>query len=206
MLRVALTGGIGTGKSAVLVAFAELGTPVLDADPLAHSVMARGTPGAIAVQMRFGAHVMSPDGNVDRRKLGQIVFGDPQGRLDLEAIIHPEVYRTIQEWMAAQAFSGSVLAVAEIQLLFETEKAADFDRIIVVACDADTQVRRVMRRSKLSESEVRQRIAAQMPLDEKVRHATHVIWTDGTMADTRRRTAEVWQALMDDAAALTQPR
>ncbi|MCX6539661.1 MAG: dephospho-CoA kinase [Acidobacteria bacterium] len=202
MLRVAMTGGIGTGKSAVLVALAELGTPVLDADPLAHSVIARATPGAAAVRMRFGEQVLFPDGNVDRRKLGQIVFGDDQARRDLEAIIHPEVYRTIQEWMAAQAARGSVLAVAEIQLLFEIGKDGDFDRTVVVACEPETQVRRVMRRSKLPESEVRQRVAAQMPLDEKVRRASYVIWTDGTLDDTRSRTTAVWQSLMRDAGAI----
>ena len=201
MLRVALTGGIGTGKSAVLVTLAELGTPVLDADPLAHSVIARGTPGAAAVRMRFGEQMLLPDGSVDRRKLGQTVFGDDHARRDLEAIIHPEVYRTILQWMAAQAARGSVLAVAEIQLVFEIGKDGDFDRIVVVACEPETQVRRVMRRSKLPESEVRQRVAAQMPLDQKVRRASYVIWTDGTLDQTRSRTTAVWQSLMRDAGA-----
>ena len=202
MLRVALTGGIGTGKSAVLVTLAELGTPVLDADPLAHSVIARGTPGAAAVRMRFGEQVILLNGNIDRRRLGQIVFGDDQARRDLEAIIHPEVYRTIERWMDAQAARGSVLAVAEIQLLFEIGKDGDFDRILVVACERETQVRRVMRRSKLPESEVRQRVAAQMPLDQKVQRASYVIWTDGTLDDTRNRTAEVWRLLMQDVEAI----
>jgi len=202
MLRVALTGGIGTGKSAVLVALAELGAPVLDADPLAHSVMAAGTPGAVAVRCRFGDCVMLPDGNVDRRKLGQIVFRDELARRDLEAIIHPEVYRTIFEWMKSQADRGSPVAVAEIQLLFETGKSSDFDRTVVVACAVETQVRRVIRRSGLAETDVRERIAAQMPIDEKIRRAAYVIWTDGTMADTRERTAVVWQSLMQDAGAV----
>jgi len=201
MLRVALTGGIGTGKSAVLVAFAELGAPVLDADPLAHSVIARGTSGAAAVRMRFGDQVVLPDGSIDRRKLGQIVFGDDRARCDLEAIVHPEVYRTIQQWMDAQVGRGSVIAVAEIQLLFEIGKDADFDRIVVAACDPETQVRRVMRRSQLPELEVRQRVAAQIPLDEKVRRASYVIWTDGTLDETRTRTAAVWQSLTRDAGA-----
>jgi len=201
VLRVALTGGIGTGKSAVLATLAELGTPVLDADPLAHSVIARGTPGAAAVRMRFGEQMFLPDGDVDRRKLGQTVFGDDHARRDLEAIIHPEVYRTILQWMAAQAARGSVLAVAEIQLVFEIGKDGDFDRIVVVACEPETQVRRVMRRSKLPESEVRQRVAAQMPLDQKVRRASYVIWTDGTLDQTRSRTTAVWQSLMRDAGA-----
>lgn len=200
MLRVGLTGGIGTGKSAVLVTLAELGAPVLDADPLAHSVIARGTAGEAAVRMRFGEQVVLPDGAIDRRKLGQIVFGDDQARRDLEAIIHPEVYRTIQRWMDAQARRGSAIAVAEIQLLFEIGKDGDFDRIVVVACDPETQVRRVMRRSQLPESEVRQRVSAQMPLDEKVRRASYVIWTDGTLDQTRARTTAVWTSLVADAS------
>jgi len=142
------------------------------------------------------------DGNVDRRRLGQIVFGDDQARRDLEAIIHPEVYRTIERWMDAQAARGSVLAVAEIQLLFEIGKDGDFDRIVVVACERETQVRRVMRRSNLPEPEVRQRVAAQMPLDQKVQRASYVIWTDGTLEDTRSRTAEVWRLLMRDVEAI----
>jgi dephospho-CoA kinase len=162
-------------------------------------VIARGTPGAAAVRMRFGEQVLLPDGSVDRRKLGQIVFGDDRARQDLEAIIHPEVYRTIQEWMAAQAGRGNTMAVAEIQLLFEIGKDGDFDRILVVACAPETQVRRVMRRSGLPELEVRQRVAAQMPLDEKVRRASYVIWTDGTLDDTRSRTADVWRSLCRDA-------
>lgn len=199
MLKVALTGGIGTGKSAVLGSLAELGAPVLDADPLAHSVIARGTPGAVAVHMRFGDQVLCPDGGVDRRKLGQLVFGDLQARRDLEAIIHPEVYRTVVQWMAAEADRGSLVAVAEIQLLFEIGMDADFDRFVVAACQPETQIQRVMRRSHLPEAEVRQRVAAQMPLDEKVRRASYVIWTDGTLDETRTRTAAVWEALMREA-------
>ena len=201
MLRVALTGGIGTGKSAVLATLAEVGVPVLDADPLAHSVIARGTPGATAVRIRFGDAVMDASGGIDRRRLGELVFRDEAALRDLEAIIHPEVYRTIQGWMDANAEHGIPLAVVEIQLLFEIGKAGDFDRVIVAACDPGTQVQRAMHRSKLDEAEVRRRIAAQMPLDEKARRADYVIRTDGTLDDTRARTTAVWQALMKDAQA-----
>lgn len=199
MLRVALTGGIGTGKSAVLATFSELGVPVLDADPLAHSVIAAGTPGAAAVQMRFGDGVLLPDGGVDRRRLGQLVFRDEHARRDLEAIVHPEVYRTITLWMDDYAARGSRIAVAEIQLLFEIGKEGDFHRVVVVACAPETQVRRVMRRSQLPEGEVRERIAAQIPLEEKVRRADFVVWTDGTLDETRQRTAAVWEALAREA-------
>ena len=199
MLRVALTGGIGTGKSAVLATLAELGVPVLDADPLAHSVIARGTSGATAVRMRFGDAVMDASGGVDRRRLGELVFRDEAARRDLEAIIHPEVYRTIELWMEANAAQGVPVAVAEIQLLFETGRSGDFGRVVVAACEAETQVQRAMHRSRLAEDEVRRRIAAQMPLDEKVRRADYVIRTDGSLEDTRTRTTVVWRALVQDA-------
>jgi len=195
MLRVALTGGIGTGKSVVLASFAELGTPVVEADTLAHDAIAPGTPGAAAVCQRFGDGVIGPDGGVDRVRLGALVFDDREARRDLEAIVHPAVYRAIDEWMRAQEASGARMAIAEIPLLFETGHEGDFACVVVTACGRDEQVRRAMARSNLREAEVRRRIAAQAPLDDKVRRADYVIWTDGTVEETRVRAAAVWDAL-----------
>ena len=195
MLRVALTGGIGTGKSVALARFAELGTPVVEADVLAHDVIAVGTPGAAAVRLRFGDGVIGPDGRVDRVRLGALIFEDSEARRDLEAIVHPAVYRAIDEWMRAQAASGARMAIAEIPLLFETGHEGDFSCVVVTACGSDEQVRRAMVRSNLREAEVRRRIAAQGPLDDKVRRADYVIWTDGTVEETRVRAAAVWDAL-----------
>jgi len=195
MLRVALTGGIGTGKSVVLASFAELGTPVVEADALAHDVIAAGTPGAAAVRLRFGDGVIGPEGQVDRARLGALVFKDDQARRDLEAIVHPAVYLAIHEWMRAQEASGARMAIAEIPLLFETGHEGDFACVVVTACGRDEQVRRAMARSNLGEPQVRRRIAAQGPLDDKVRRADYVIRTDGTVEETRLRAAAVWEAL-----------
>jgi dephospho-CoA kinase len=195
MLSVALTGGIGTGKSVALARFAELGTPVVEADTLAHDAIAPGTPGAAAVRERFSEGVIGPDGCVDRVRLGALVFDDSQARRDLEAIVHPAVYRAIREWMRAREASGARMAIAEIPLLFETGHEGDFACVVVTACAEAEQVRRAMARTSLSETEVRRRIEAQGPLDDKVRRADYVIWTDGTIEDTRVRAAAVWDAL-----------
>jgi dephospho-CoA kinase len=195
MLSVALTGGIGTGKSVALARFAELGTPVVEADALARDAIAPGTPGAAAVRLRFGDGVIGPEGQVDRSRLAALVFTDEQARRDLEAIVHPAVYRAIHEWMRAQEASGARMAIAEIPLLFETGREGDFACVVVTACAEAEQVRRAMARTSLSETEVRRRIEAQGPLDDNVRRADYVIWTDGTVEDTRVRAAAVWEAL-----------
>jgi dephospho-CoA kinase len=199
MLNVALTGGIGTGKSVVLARFAELGAPVVSADDLAHDVIGAGTPGAGAVRDRFGGEVMRADGGVDRLRLAAIVFRDTAARRDLEAIIHPAVRAAIAAWGEARAREGAAIAVAEIPLLFENARASDFDRVVVTACAEAEQVRRVTVRSGLAEEDVRRRIAAQLPLAEKVRRADYVIWTDDSIDATRQRAADVWARLQQDA-------
>ena len=202
MLKVALTGGIGTGKSVVLARFADLGAPVVSADDLAHDVIGAGTPGAAAVRARFGDAVMRADGSVDRLRLAAIVFRDTAARRDLEAIVHPAVRAAIAAWGEDQARGGAAISVAEIPLLFENRREPDFDRVVVTACAEDEQVRRVTARSGLSEADVRRRIAAQLPLAEKVRRAQYVIWTDGSLDDTRRRADEVWLQLQQDARTI----
>lgn len=183
MRRVALTGGIATGKSYVRGCFQAAGIPTIDADSLAREAVARGTPGAAAVRKRFGDAVMRPDGSVDRPTLGALIFSDPEARRDLEAIVHPEVYRAIAWWFAGLP-RATPFAVADIPLLFETGHERDFDSVVVAACDPAEQVRRVMRRDALTEDAARARLAAQWPIEEKVRRATHVIRTDGTHEDT----------------------
>jgi len=201
MLKVALTGGIGTGKSVVLARFAELGAAVISADDVAHDCIGAGTPGADAVRARFGDAVMRPDGGVDRLRLASVVFRDVDARRDLEAIIHPQVRRAIAQWADARAAEGVAITVVEIPLLFEGGREADFDRVVVTACAEDEQVRRVSARSGLSADDVGRRIAAQMPLAEKVRRAHYVIQTDGDVDATRRRALEVWTDLERDARA-----
>src|SRR3954452_20492175 len=145
MLRVALTGGIATGKSYCLGRFAAHGVPTIDADVLAREAVAPGSAGLRAVADRFGAAVLSPDGGLDRPALGRIVFRDARARAALEAIIHPEVYRRIRAWFATVP-TATRLAIADIPLLFETGQEHEFDEVIVTACEPEEQLRRMIAR------------------------------------------------------------
>ncbi len=194
MVRAALTGGIATGKSTVLDAFRREGIPTIDADVLAHGALAPGTPGAQAVAARFGKRVMTADGVIDRSALGAVVFGDAAARRDLEAIVHPTVYGAIERWFAGLPGETRV-AVADIPLLFETGRDADFDVVIVAACPAGDQLQRLMARDRLSAADAHARIAAQLPIDEKVRRAAYVVWTTGTLDDTAARARDIARRL-----------
>jgi len=195
MLKVAVTGGIGTGKSVVLAQLAACGAPVVDADVLVHEALRGGTPAAAEIRARFGEAVIAAGGDVDRARLGTIVFQDEQARRDLEAILHPAVYRAIEAWMRAQEAGGAPVAVAEIPLLFETGHETDFDCVVVTACDGEAQVRRAVGRAGMSEEDARRRIAAQWPLAEKVRRADFVVRTDGTLEATRQAARAIWEAI-----------
>jgi dephospho-CoA kinase len=194
MLRAALTGGIATGKSHCLARFASLGVPTIDADLLARDAVAPGSPGLAAVTARFGPDVLRADGTLDRPALGALVFADRTARAALEAIIHPEVRRRIRDWFVSLPPHTS-FAIADIPLLFETGQEHDFDRVIVCACDATEQLRRILARNGLSEEAARQRLAAQWPIGEKVARAHHVIRTDGTFADTESQIRAVFETL-----------
>jgi dephospho-CoA kinase len=178
MRRVALTGGIATGKSRVGRRFAHHGVPTIDADALAHAVIAPGTPGAARIVERFGPEVVSADGSIDRRTLGTIVFADPAA---------------INAWYAA--LPPSPFAVADIPLLYETGRESDFDVVVVAACEPEEQLRRVVERDGLTPDAARQRIAAQLPIAEKVRRADHVIRTDGSHDATDAQVDELAASL-----------
>jgi dephospho-CoA kinase len=194
MLQVALTGGIATGKSHCLRRFAELGVPVIDADQLARLAVAPGSPGLAAIIERFGPSVVRDDGQLDRRALASLVFRDRAARADLEAIVHPDVYRRIREWLARLP-PATPVAIADIPLLFETGHEHDFDATVVCACTAAEQLRRLVMRDGLSEADARARIAAQWPIDEKIKRADYVIRTDGTFAETDEEVRRVHDEL-----------
>jgi dephospho-CoA kinase len=183
MLRVALTGGIGTGKSYVADRLATAGVPVVEADQLAREVVAPGTPALAAIAARFGPAVLDERGALRRDGLAAIVFADARAREDLEAIVHPAVRRGIDAFFA-ELPPMTDLAVADIPLLFETNRAADFDAVVVAACPPEMQVARVMARDGVAEEAVRQRMAAQLPIEAKVRRADYVIDTSGSFQDT----------------------
>jgi dephospho-CoA kinase len=201
MQRIGLTGGIATGKSHVAARLRDAGVPVVDADVIARDVVAPSTPGFDAVLSRFGRDVLAADGTLDRRRLGSIVFADAQARHDLEAIVHPAVGRAIDRFFV-DVPPGIPFAVADIPLLYETGRERDFARVIVVACDAATQVARVMSRDSLSMEEAERRVAAQHPIDDKVRRADYVIRTDGTHADTDRQVTGLVEQLRRELSAV----
>jgi dephospho-CoA kinase len=194
MLKVALTGGIATGKSHVLDRFRALGLACLDADTLAHGVTGKGTEATQQIAARFGEEILDGEGAVDRAKLAAIVFADDRARRDLEAIVHPAVYRAIAAGTRGFELLGAPLVLVDVPLLYETGRAADFDVVIATTASPAAQLDRLRRRG-LSDPEARQRLAAQMPASEKAARADFVIHTDGTFEDTERQAAEVLRAL-----------
>jgi len=192
---VALTGGIATGKTHVRRLFERLGVPTIDADTLARDVVAPGTEGLAAIAARFGPGVIDARGALDRKALAAIVFADAEARRDLEAIVHPPVAAATDAWFSSLDPASHVLAVADIPLLFETGRDREFDATVVTACDPDTQLRRVMARDGIGEGEARQRIAAQLPTEDKTRRADHVIRTDGSYDETEAQVRAVLAAL-----------
>jgi dephospho-CoA kinase len=198
MKRVALTGGIATGKSHVRAEFERLGVPTIDADILAREAVAPGSPGLAAIVARFGPGILNDESALDRRRLGAIAFSDPAARHDLEHIIHPIVRARTDEWFAALE-AGQPFAVADIPLLYETGREHDFDAVVVTACSEETQLRRVMRRDSITEQEARQRMAAQLPTSEKVRRADYVIYTDGSFEETNQQVRKVFESLVGDS-------
>jgi dephospho-CoA kinase len=195
---VALTGGIATGKSYVRGRFEALGVPTIDADALARQALAPGTPELAAVVARFGEDVLDPSGALDRKRLANIVFNDPDARRDLEAIVHPGVVAVTNAWF--ERLGDTVpFAIADIPLLYEVGRNRDFELVIVAACDSETQVRRVMHRDGVTEAEARQRLAAQLPIAEKVARADYVIDTSGTHEETAEQVRRVYDQLLRKA-------
>jgi dephospho-CoA kinase len=195
MLKVALTGGIATGKSYVLEQFRRLGVPTLDADALVHGIEAAGTEATSAIAARFGAEVLAADGSVDRARLGTIVFADPAARRDLEAIVHPAVYRAIEAGVRAFDLTGTYrVVIVDVPLLYETGGERRFEKVIVAACSPETQLARLAARG-LGDEAARQRLAAQWPTDEKAGRADYVIRTDGTFEETDRQVREIYGLL-----------
>ncbi len=194
--KIALTGGIATGKSYVAGRFREAGVPIVDADLLAREVVLPGTPALAAIRKRFGPDAVRRDGTMDRIRVGQIIFKDKRARLDLEAIIHPAVVKAINDFFNALP-KRTPFAVADIPLVFETNREKDFDAIIVVACPRDVQLQRLMERNKLSKEDAEKRIAAQLPIDQKVKKATYVISNDGTFEQTDAQVDALIASLKD---------
>jgi dephospho-CoA kinase len=202
MLRVALTGGIATGKSYVLARIAARGIPTLDADVLARDAVAPGTPALRAIVGRFGVKVLDATGALDRASLAGIAFEDAAARGDLERIVHPVVRAAMARWLGELERDGQhALAVVDIPLLFETGRAHEFDVVVVTACPPDEQLRRVVRRDGVTAEDAGRRLAAQWPIAEKARRAAHVIDTSGTFEETDRQVDAMVEALVARAGS-----
>jgi dephospho-CoA kinase len=192
MKVLGLTGGIGSGKSMVASRFAQLGADVIDADRLAREVVEPGQPALKEIATAFGTDILLPDGRLDRGKLARIIFADPVARGTLNAITHPRIRERMDAEISARRSRAGVLVV-DIPLLYENDRSRAVETVIVVWVDPKTQLRRLQERDGLSVEEARQRIAAQMPLDEKRARADVVIDNSGSREKTRRQVEAVYR-------------
>ena len=201
MLVVALTGNIASGKSTVARRFAELGATLLDADAAAHAATAPGTPAVAAIAARFGAHLVAPDGTLDRAALGRLVFGDAAARRALEAIVHPAVGAERVRALAAARAAGAAIVVCDIPLVFEARLAPEFARIVLVDAPAAVRQARLERDRGMAPADAAHRIAAQLPAHLKRPRCDLVIENDGDRDALARRTDAAWARLVAWAAA-----
>jgi len=197
VLRVGLTGGIGSGKSAVSSRLAAHGAVVIDSDVLAREVVTKGTEGLAEVVAAFGDGVLTADGELDRPALGRIVFGDESARRRLEAIIHPRVRSRAAE-IEAQAPVGTIV-VHDIPLLVETGQVERFDLVLVVDVPVGVQLDRLTTQRGMAEAEAKQRIASQAGRADRLAVADLVVDNSGTLTDLDRRIDEVWDTLRQRA-------
>jgi dephospho-CoA kinase len=192
MKVLGLTGGIGSGKSMVARMFAELGADLIDADQLAREVVDPGQPALAEIATAFGQDILLPDGRLNRPKLAGIIFADGAARARLNTITHPRIRERMDAEIAARQ-SGSGVLIVDIPLLYENDRSGAVETVIVVWVDPETQLRRLHERDGLTLEEARQRIAAQMPLDEKRARADLVIDNSGSREDTGRQVEAIYR-------------
>ncbi|MFI0414909.1 MAG: dephospho-CoA kinase [Candidatus Thiodiazotropha sp.] len=178
MLVIALTGGIGSGKSAVASHLESLNVPVIDADRLAHQLVKPGSPALLEIQAAFGDDLLDANGALDRSALRKIVFDNPQQRKRLEGILHPRIREAMKSWLANQSAPYAVLV---IPLLFETGQMSLADRVLVVDCDESLQIERVLARDEISREQIRQIIASQVDRQTRLQGADDVIENNGSL-------------------------
>lgn len=200
MLRVGLTGGLATGKSLVGDALVNLGCHLLQADQVGHAVLAPDGEAYAAVIAQFGSGIVDPDGVINRKRLAEIVFGDPAQLTRLNALVHPAVFARQEAWFAEiAAREPKAVAIVEAAIMVETGSFRRYDRIILTVCREEQQIARAMARDGLTEVQVRERIARQLPESEKRKKANYVIDTSGTLDQTLEQTAQVCAILKRNA-------
>ena len=192
---IGLTGNIGTGKSTVAGMLAELGAEVIDADQVAHEVMRAGTPAHAAVVEAFGPELLASDGEIDRKRLGALVFADPTALARLEAIAHPAIIEAIRRRISDS--SADVVVVEAIKLI-EAGMADAYDSVWVTTCRREQQIRRIVDERGLSRAEAEQRIQAQPPQEKKIARADVVIDNSGPLSQTQEQVQAAWEAGLKD--------
>lgn len=201
MLKVGLTGSIAVGKSFVCDVVRNAGCPVLDSDISARQVVSKGTEGLNEIVRCFGNGVLTADGELDRKKMGAIIFADEAKRGLLNSIVHPRVFAANREWlMEREAEDPNGIAVVDAALMIESGSYKQFDKIIVVWCEPAIQLQRLMLRDNLGEADARERILAQIPQDEKKHFADHLIDTSHGFDDTRQQTLDLLESLRHQPA------
>jgi dephospho-CoA kinase len=196
MLKIALTGGPGSGKSSVARMFRDQGAEVIDADEVAHEVVAPGQPAWEEVRREFGPDYFREDGSLDRAKMAEFVFQDAGARQKLNAIVHPRVTREIARRLTELAAQGVALVMVEVPLLFEAGLEGNFDAVIVVDAGQKEQIDRIAARDHRSAREAASIIQAQWPLDAKKARADFVVDNRGSLTDTRDQVKKLWQRLI----------
>jgi len=197
MLRVGLTGSIGVGKSFVTSVFEELGCHVLDADLTAREVVMPGTPGLNAITEEFGEDILNPDGTLNRKQLGALVFADESRRRRLNNLLHPFIIARQDEIMRGwEAEDPNGIGIIDAALMIESGGYKRFDKLIVVHCRPEVQLERLMLRDKLSREEALRRISSQMPQEEKQKFADYLIDTSDGFEPTRTQIISVHQKLI----------
>jgi dephospho-CoA kinase len=194
MLLVGLTGGIASGKSTVAARLVKDGAELIDADVIAREVVYPQQPAYLKIIEHFGSGILASDGFIDRAKLAELVFDSPDKRRLLNELTHPRVIAQIADRLELlHALDGVV--ILDVPLLVEVGVERGYQAVVVVACSPDIQVRRLMEQRQLTEAAARARIAAQAPLEDKLKIATHVIWNEGTVDDLYKRVDEVAEEL-----------
>ena len=196
MLTVGLTGSIAVGKSFVLEVLRELGARTIDADQIARECVEPGTAGFAEIGSEFGDSVMNAEGSLDRAKLGAIVFNDEAKREKLNSILHPFIIARQNEIMHQwEKETPNAIAVIDAALMIESGGYKRFDKLVVVHCQPEIQIQRLMKRNNLSREQAAVRVKSQMPQEEKIKYADYLIDTSGEFVDTRRQIEAVWQTL-----------
>lgn len=194
MTVIGLTGSFGTGKTFVASIFAELGAKVIDADRIAHKAIRKGTKAYRGIEALFGKRILDGRGEVDRKKLGEMVFADKALLKRLNEIVHPQVIKYIKGEVG-KAGSGAGVLVIDAPLLVEADLAGLVDKLVVVKCSKTKQVERCEKKFCLKKREVLGRIASQIPLKRKMAMADHVVKNSGTKLETRRQVRKLWEEM-----------